>query len=963
MKMYNRFSENKNDQTFFQMNKLLPLLLFLFLSFAAQAQQSWLQIYGEGDKFFRTNDVEQYNDGGFILVGRMQFLSLEGHIVRTDAAGEEIWSFTLSDFYTIYGAHVLDNGNILLCGSGSDMNQARAILIDSDGNTLWEYSASFSNSRYVDAVQLDNGQIVLAGPQLGQGEVNRFTTLDTNGNFVAEESIPNGPYFFRALKDIDQKNGELLLAESGLLPNGKEETLISRYDQNYAQLWEYSYVQDSLNEVLDIQLAANGDILFSGRSENAFSGEYKLLVGRIDDQGNEKWVKPLPSGGVAISILETQNGDLVITGFIAGQTMIARMDADGNLLWQETLDWLTGGEFSLGVDVFEQPDGGLVIGGDLEKEDLLDRMYLLKLNGQGNFFSSAISGNIYDDVDENCSFTAGIDSLHPGQVMIEVEGWIFPLYADVAPDGSYLVPVNPGTYQVTAHPVAAHTGACSDEYTVEVPNPGDMVEQDFLFPFYDCPTMTVDVGIPFLRRCVDNKYYVKYCNEGGAVAQDASVEITLDPWLSYVSSSIPFASQSGQTYTFELGNVQPGHCENFTITAYLDCDTTFVGQTHCVEAHIFPDTSCVPVDPLWSGADIEVSSHCEGDSVIFIIQNVGVGNMQEAAQYIVVEDQLMLMMMPGSFQLDSGDSLVITLPANGATWYLAAEEAPYYPGLGFPATAIEGCDADGDGDFSTGFFNQFALGDDDPWLDIDCTESIAAYDPNDKQGFPYGYGSQHFIDEDTELEYRIRFQNTGNDTAFLVYIRDTLSEFLDPTSIQPGASSHPYEFELFGSGIIQFTFNDIMLPDSNVNESASHGFVDFRIRQQPGNPVGTEIFNQAAIYFDFNPPIFTNQTVHRIGEDFIEMETVSIHKAETAPDALRLYPNPLRDQATFEWFGAALPQARFEIYDPAGRLLRSQSVSGRQWTIARGELQPGFYFFVLSDETGRLASGKLVVRR
>jgi hypothetical protein len=409
--------------------------------------------------------------------------------------------------------------------------------------------------------------------------------------------------------------------------------------------------------------------------------------------------------------------------------------------------------------------------------------------------------------------------------------------------------------------------------------------------------------------------------------------------------------------------VQPGHCENFTITAYLDCDTTFVGQTHCVEAHIFPDTSCVPVDPLWSGADIEVSSQCEGDSVIFIIQNVGVGNMQEAAQYIVVEDQLMLMMMPGSFQLDSGDSLVITLPANGATWYLAAEEAPYYPGLGFPATAIEGCDADGDGDFSTGFFNQFALGDDDPWLDIDCTESIAAYDPNDKQGFPYGYGSQHFIDEDTELEYRIRFQNTGNDTAFLVYIRDTLSEFLDPTSIQPGASSHPYEFELFGSGIIQFTFNDIMLPDSNVNESASHGFVDFRIRQQPGNPVGTEIFNQAAIYFDFNPPIFTNQTVHRIGEDFIEMETVSIHKAETAPDALRLYPNPLRDQATFEWFGAALPQARFEIYDPAGRLLRSQSVSGRQWTIARGELQPGFYFFVLSDETGRLASGKLVVRR
>ncbi|MCB0556652.1 MAG: hypothetical protein KDD02_24110, partial [Phaeodactylibacter sp.] len=63
---------------------------------------------------------------------------------------------------------------------------------------------------------------------------------------------------------------------------------------------------------------------------------------------------------------------------------------------------------------------------------------------------------------------------------------------------------------------------------------------------------------------------------------------------------------------------------------------------------------------------------------------------------------------------------------------------------------------------------------------------------NDKQGFPRGYGDEHYIYPGTDLEYLVRFQNTGNDTAFLVVIRDTLSEFLDIATVRPGAASHPY---------------------------------------------------------------------------------------------------------------------------------------------------------------------------
>ena len=127
------------------------------------------------------------------------------------------------------------------------------------------------------------------------------------------------------------------------------------------------------------------------------------------------------------------------------------------------------------------------------------------------------------------------------------------------------------------------------------------------------------------------------------------------------------------------------------------------------------------------------------------------------------------------------------------------------------------------------------------------------------------------------MEYLIRFQNTGTDTAFLVVIRDTISPFLDPATVRPGASSHPYTWSLMNNGSLKFTFENIMLPDSNINEAASHGFIKFKIQQQPENLPGTTIHNQAGIYFDYNAPVITNQTTHKIQDRFTASNSVTLY--------------------------------------------------------------------------------------
>ncbi len=153
-----------------------------------------------------------------------------------------------------------------------------------------------------------------------------------------------------------------------------------------------------------------------------------------------------------------------------------------------------------------------------------------------------------------------------------------------------------------------------------------------------------------------------------------------------------------------------------------------------------------------------------------------------------------------------------------------------------------------------------------------------------------------------------------------------------------------------------------MLPDSNVNEPASHGFVKFRIKQFPDNPVGTEIFNQAAIYFDFNPPIYTNETVHRIGEKFVEVLVVSLQDPNLDEADLKVYPNPMENAAFFEWGGEPLNEAVFQVFDGLGRQVHFQLVSGNQWQLNRTALSSGMYYFTLEDLGRQLFRGRLIVK-
>ena len=236
-----------------------------------------------------------------------------------------------------------------------------------------------------------------------------------------------------------------------------------------------------------------------------------------------------------------------------------------------------------------------------------------------------------------------------------------------------------------------------------------------------------------------------------------------------------------------------------------------------------------------------------------------------------------------------------------------------------------------------------------------CQPLVGSYDPNDKtvasRDFANkGWVSSEDIEATDELTYRVRFQNTGNDTALYVRIEDTLSAFLDPTTVQFGASSHFYNATVIGDVII-IEFNDIELPDSLTDPVGSQGFVKFSVKQIPGNQPGTQIENEASIYFDFNAPILTNATVNTI--------EVIVGTGHTYFNPITVYPNPGRDRVKFTWSKNSPHPGDYvlTLRDLMGKTVKQKRSEEALIEVDTQDLATGSYIYEIRENGSILGTG------
>lgn len=234
-----------------------------------------------------------------------------------------------------------------------------------------------------------------------------------------------------------------------------------------------------------------------------------------------------------------------------------------------------------------------------------------------------------------------------------------------------------------------------------------------------------------------------------------------------------------------------------------------------------------------------------------------------------------------------------------------------------------------------------------------CAVVSNSYDPNDKVVSSSNSEKIGEAEPGEMLYYLINFQNTGNDTAYLVTIRDEIDNDLDLSTLEVMHSSHPMTLAINEREVI-FRFEDIYLPDSNVNEPESHGFVAYRIKSYPTLSAGTQVHNTARIYFDFNEAIVTNTTLTTI------VTPMSVQDLSSGELSAKVYPNPangslhveLSEQATF----------KADLYDMLGRVVRSAPGTSGSLSLKTENLPAGIYLLKLTSDGNRTMSARVLIQ-
>jgi uncharacterized repeat protein (TIGR01451 family) len=798
-------------------------------------------IQGSNDQVAQLFTVDSNNDIYFALLAKgtldldpsatTAFLSSNGNfdavVGKWDANGNYQWGniYGSSLYETAQSAILINNkiyvtgvfqstvdfgGQILSTQSGTE---AYVLKLDLQGNSIWAKSISGSGNIYP-----------------------RGTEAWGTDGFVMIG-------YFNNSADFDLSSGTTLATAVGA-----DDAFVAAYDTSGAINWLRTAGSSGEDKSFGLSVGADKSVCWSGiYSNNADFGNGTILAS---------------NGGT--------------------DAFVQKLDMTGNVVWEQMFGG-TGDDNA--SKVYHDSESVLVAG---EFEGVVDfdptvAVMNATSAGQGDVFifkmsESGIQGQVFHDFNQNCnreSNEVGLAGrnliIQPANIVVTTDqNGIWSL--DSLPAGNYSITID--TTQGSWSLVCLATQSFSV-------SGGQTTAPDFgLISNSSCPQPQVSIQSNSLRRGFpDERIYVQACNDqyGTAAITNAYTIVTLDSFIQPHTASLPYTALGNNQYQVNLGDLNPGECMSFYFEAQVSLNPV-LGQTTCMQAELFPVDSCAldttpnpypigttisPCNTPWDKSSLQVNGECIGDSIKFTIINTGDpgdGDMSCFAPVrLYIDGQYVLL---DSIQLNGGDTAVFCFAGDGRTWRLEADQHPLHPGNSHPNASVELCG--NAANWTPGLIGTMPLDDADPIIDQNCAMITGAFDPNDKTGFPLGLTPANNIQPNQDLEYLIRFQNTGNDTAFTVVIRDTLPTELDLFSVVSGVSSHDYEFRMYGNRILEWTFNNIMLPDSNVNEAASHGFVRFNVNQEPNLAEGTTIENSAAIYFDFNAPIITNTYLHTI---------------------------------------------------------------------------------------------------
>lgn len=262
-------------------------------------------------------------------------------LVKMNSAGNIQWTKTYGGIDSDYGRNILatSDGNILISGQSESFGAGSfrdiyMLKIKPNGDTLWTKNyPDLDEEIPYHLLETTDGGFLITGMNRYLGVQPGFYMMKVASDGKLEWS----KFLWSGLEKmgyatVELDNGDLItVGNSGLVKSGQ--LLVVKMDDKGNVIWEKEFGEHDVYEVgSSIKKNYDNTFTITGGSGSFSNGnQYDILVLKIDDQGNEIWMKKFGRSPTSwgFNLIKGSKNENIITGNYNAKVFMTKLDENG----------------------------------------------------------------------------------------------------------------------------------------------------------------------------------------------------------------------------------------------------------------------------------------------------------------------------------------------------------------------------------------------------------------------------------------------------------------------------------------------------------------------------------------------------------------------------------------------------------------------------------------------------------
>lgn len=361
-------------------------------------QYEYRKLNEDADKAFEKGQMEK--------AGRLYEKSL-AYFENADIAAklQKTKNKPQNAFFRSYGTkHYEEGRSIARCPGGgyiavgraqvsTDNSQVLIVKVDNNGNETWRKTYGEGKEYMAEQiVTLKGGGYLIVGYSEGESVVTRqayLLMINDAGSKVWEKSLGGGQVIEQASAAAETNDGGFVIVGQRLditADNPNNQLWVLKTDNKGNTQWEKEFGGEGSEEAGNIVTTSDG-YLIVGSTESIGSGSWDMWLIKIDNQGNERWNKPIGGGDIdrGHDLLLLPGGDIIVAGYTYSFAMassdawLLRLDPQGEQKWDQVFGGLSTDE---GLSISLTKDQKIILTGYSEDFEADNYGQNISLEGQ-----------------------------------------------------------------------------------------------------------------------------------------------------------------------------------------------------------------------------------------------------------------------------------------------------------------------------------------------------------------------------------------------------------------------------------------------------------------------------------------------------------------------------------------------------------------------------------------------------